>query len=67
MTVVCSHGMPIELPCQRCVSDGLEEVSAMPSQAPKLERKVRAALGRFNDPGRDVAVLVAEVVARVVE
>lgn len=64
---MCSHGMPIELPCHRCVSDGLDEVAAMPSQAPKLERQIRAALGRFNDPGRDVAVLVAEVVARVPE
>lgn len=63
----CSHNVPFEFPCPECVAEGLGDIKAFPSKAHPLERKVRAALGRFNDPGRDVAVLVAEVVARVVE
>ena len=61
----CSHNVPFENHCEDCVTEGLSHV--FPSKAPPLERRIRAALGRFNDPSRDVAGLVAEVVAKAGE
>lgn len=61
----CSHKVPFEFPCPDCVAEALGDV--VPSKAHPLERQIRTALGRFNDPSRDVAGLVAEVVAKAGE
>lgn len=59
----CSHKVPFESPCPDCVAEALGDV--VPSKAHPLERQVRTALGRFNDPARDVVEIVIGLVERL--